>query len=156
MVDFLILKNKSNNLLYFYLSYHTISCYNESRNWSPPESVDNLLLVLWSFRQRVGCCYLSSPQLLSGSKRFWIMVSTRITSDNIHPTIQTYNLSFRVCVMCLRTTTENRGGNRLALCCSPTLTWYDPHSHFYLRWRFANYTCPPPGTPSLPHMQFLM
>lgn len=44
---------------------------------------------------------------------------------SIHPSVQACNLCFRVCVMCLRTTTESRGGNRLALCCSPTLTWYD-------------------------------
>lgn len=32
---------------------------------------------------------------------------------------------FRVCVMCLRTTTESKGGNRPVSYCSPTLTWYD-------------------------------
>lgn len=45
---------------------------------------------------------------------------------SIFPSVQSSNLFFRVCVMCLRTTTESSGGNRLALCCSPTLTWYDP------------------------------
>lgn len=45
---------------------------------------------------------------------------------SIHPPVLTCTLCCRVCVMCLRTTTESRGGNRLALCCSLTLTWYDP------------------------------
>lgn len=82
----------------------------------------------------------------------WGLPALRHHSELIHPpirpvgpSIQTYNLSFRVCVMCLRTTTESRGGNRLALCCSPTLTWYDPAPSLLCiqwGWRTANCTTP--------------
>lgn len=76
----------------------------------------------------------------------------------VGPSIQTYNLSFRVCVMCLRTTTESRGGNRLALCCNPTLTWYDPAPSLLCiqgGWRTANCT-PPSLNPSHAHVQSLI
>lgn len=45
----------------------------------------------------------------------------------VHPCSRSYLqfVFFRVCVMCLRTTTESKGGNRPVSYCSPTLTWYD-------------------------------
>ncbi len=76
---------------------------------------------------------------------------------SLHPSILTCNLCFRVCVMFLRTTTESRGGNRLALCCSPTLTWYDPAPslcvlvYALLCPHTPNYTFPSPAyTQTLP------
>lgn len=84
-----------------------------------------LLGETWSVgRKSVNQTKWNMNQTLKHQPRF-VHVSTEV-HPSIHPSVLTCTLCCRVCVMCLRTTTESRGGNRLALCCSLTLTWYDP------------------------------
>lgn len=112
----------------------------------PPRSI---IFHMFSFLAHLECENTCS-RFLNGFCQLYVTTPNFIqppVCPSVGPSIQTYNLSFRVCVMCLRTTTESRGGNRLALCCNPTLTWYDPApSLFYIHWgwRTANCTSPLP------------
>lgn len=72
------------------------------------------------------CCLPTSINL-----KHWVVCFCcwRFTGCTCSPSVQPFLppvCVFRVCVMCLRTTTESKGGNRPVSYCSPTLTWYDP------------------------------
>lgn len=71
------------------------------------------------------CCLPTSINL-----KHWVvcLCCWRFTGCTCSPSLQPVLppvCVFRVCVMCLRTTTESKGGNRPVSYCSPTLTWYD-------------------------------
>lgn len=131
------------DLLQYARPVKTLDTLSHSSQWGT-ESKTFWLVV--SNKQRLASFLSSSKTTTSLNNSFPIPPSDATQTVNLRALTHLdspVNLCFRVCVMCLRTTTESSGGNRLGSCCSPTLTWYEPAPS---QWSpcTANYTLSPP------------